>query len=344
MRIRTWLSIILVGALAGCGHGSAPLAKAAQAARVGARMQLPGTVSLLVQPQDGTKPIVDAIDGAASSVWLQIYMLTDTNVIEALVRAAARGLEVRVLMEESPYNPGNPNGGGLNTNKITAAALQARGVTVAFTNPAFAFTHAKSMLVDGTTAYVLTYNLTKAATEDNREFGVVCRDPSNVTELKKIFEADWARVPYRALNPDVVVSPENARWRIFGLMEAAQRELWVGVESLTDPEAVALLEAKHRAGVDVRVLVGGVKKMTSNLPPARELIAAGVPVRSQARPYLHAKYAISDGQAAYVGSINLSTNSLDENRELGLIVGDATVLGRLHETFAGDWNTAQPVN
>jgi phosphatidylserine/phosphatidylglycerophosphate/cardiolipin synthase-like enzyme len=287
--------------------------------------------------------VVDAIEGATRSVWLQIYLLTDPVVIDALARAAARGLDVRVLIEENPYNPGNPNG-GLSTNKVTAAALQARGVQVAYTSPTFAFTHAKSMLVDGATAYVLTYNLTKAATEDNREFGVVCRDPADVAELQQVFQADWARVPYRALNPDVVVSPENARWRIFGLMDAAQRELWVGVESLTDPEAVALLKAKHNAGVDVRVLVGGVKKMSSNLPPARELMAAGVPVRSQARPYLHAKYAIADGASAYVGSINLSTNSLDENRELGLIVGDGTTIGRLHDTFAGDWETAQPIN
>jgi phosphatidylserine/phosphatidylglycerophosphate/cardiolipin synthase-like enzyme len=306
-------------------------------------MQLPGTVSLLVQPQDGTKPIVDAIDGAGKSVWLQIYMLTDAAVIDALARAAARGLEVRVLLEENPYNPGNPNG-GLSINKTIAANMQQRGIQVNFTSDTFAFTHAKTMLVDGATAYVLTYNLTKAATESNREFGVVCRDPSNVNELIHVFEADWARVPYRALNPDVVVSPENARWRIFGLMESAQRELWVGVESLTDPEAVALLKAKHRAGVDVRVLVGDVKKMTSNMPPARELMAAGVPVMSQRRPYLHAKYAMADGATAYVGSINLSTNSLDENRELGLIVGDADTLGRLHQTFEGDWASAQALN
>jgi phosphatidylserine/phosphatidylglycerophosphate/cardiolipin synthase-like enzyme len=342
VRIRTWLSILLVGALAGCGHGNSPLARSAQATRAGVRAQAPGTVSLLVQPQDGAAPIVAAIDGATASVCLEIYMLTDASVIDALARAAARGIDVRVLIEENPYNPGNPNG-GLNTNKVTAAALQQRGVTVAFTSPTFNFTHAKTMLVDGRTAYVLTYNLTKAAAEDNREFGVVCRDPGDVAELAKIFEADWARVPYRALDPDVVVSPENARWRIFGLMDAAQRELWVGVESLTDPEAVALLKAKHKAGVDVRVLVGNVKKMSSNLPPARELMAAGVPVRSQGRPYLHAKYAIADGQGAYVGSINLSTNSLDENRELGLILDDGATIARLHDTFAGDWEAAQPI-
>lgn len=336
--------LLVLPAIPGCGAGPALRGEAArlQAGKAGARLHAPGHIAILTQPESGTRPVVEAIDGAQRSVWVQIYMMTDPQVIEALGRAAGRGLDVRVMLEESPYNPGNPNS-ALSGNQKVATQLEQLGVKVAWTNPAFNFTHAKSMLVDGNVAYVLSYNLTKAATEDNREFAIVDRAMSDVEEFKRIFLADWERRPYQPLDPDLVVSPNNARWRILGVMEQARKELLVGVEVISDPEVVATLIEKRRAGVDVRVLVGGVKKVPANLPAARALLAGGVPTRSQGRPYLHAKYVIADGQAAYMGSINFSTNSLDENRELGLLIAEAGAIETMRGTWFKDWEKAKDV-
>ena len=334
------LALAVVSPLAGCGKPLPVTGKARVAAAHAAQHHASGEQSLIVQPEAGTAPIVQAIATATTSVWLQIYMVTDTAVIEALCAAAARGIEVRVLLEDSPYNPGNPNA-ALSGNQALAKELTARGVQVTFTNPQFNFTHAKTMIVDGATAYVLTYNLTKAATESNREFGVINRSASDVAELKRIFLADWNREYYRPTDPDLVVSPDNARWRILGLMEQAERELLVGVEVISDPEALALLVSKRKAGVDVRVLVGGVNKVPANLPAFRYLAQNGVPVRSQSRPYLHAKFAIADHETAYLGSINLSTNSLDANRELGLILDEHDAIHTLRDVWLRDWEKAE---
>ena len=40
----------------------------------------------------------------------------------------------------------------------------------------------------------------------------------------------------------------------------------------------------------------------------------------QKSPYLHAKIIIRDGKNAYLGSHNLSTNSIDNNREVGILI------------------------
>jgi phosphatidylserine/phosphatidylglycerophosphate/cardiolipin synthase-like enzyme len=335
------IALALVLPLAGCGKAMPVVGQAkAVSAKHGAKHHAADYQSLIVQPEAGSSPIVRAIGGATRSVWLQIYMITDPAVIEALCQAAARGIEVRVLLEDSPYNPGNPNS-ALSGNKALAETLGERGVTVQWTNPQFNFTHAKTMIVDGDTAYVLTYNLTKAATESNREFGIINRSPSDVEELKRIFLADWNREAYRPTDPDLVVSPDNARWRILGLMEQARQELLVGVEVISDPEVLALLVAKRKAGVDVRVLVGGVKKVPANVPAFAYLAQNGVPVRSQSRPYLHAKFAIADHAVAYIGSINLSTNSLDENRELGLILDEHAAIHTLRDVWLADWQKAE---
>jgi len=64
--------------------------------------------------------------------------------------------------------------------------------------------------------------------------------------------------------------------------------------------------------------------------------------------YIHAKVIIADQgtatEAAYLGSINCSTNSLNNNRELGLILTDSTsstaasIIQSLNSTLTSDFS------
>ena len=56
---------------------------------------------------------------------------------------------------------------------------------------------------------------------------------------------------------------------------------------------------------------------------------------------MHAKIIVVDGVKAFVGSENISTQSLDQNRELGIIVSDTTILNKLQSTFQTDWGVSQ---
>jgi hypothetical protein len=44
-----------------------------------------------------------------------------------------------------------------------------------------------------------------------------------------------------------------------------------------------------------------------------------------------------------VGSENISTQSLDQNRELGMLVSDSGVLNTLQQAFQQDWGDSQAV-
>jgi cardiolipin synthase A/B len=50
---------------------------------------------------------------------------------------------------------------------------------------------------------------------------------------------------------------------------------------------------------------------------------------------------LADGQLAFVGSENFSATSLDDNRELGIMIADPTALATLNQTFQQDWSSAQ---
>jgi phosphatidylserine/phosphatidylglycerophosphate/cardiolipin synthase-like enzyme len=51
---------------------------------------------------------------------------------------------------------------------------------------------------------------------------------------------------------------------------------------------------------------------------------------------------VADGERAYLGSENLSSNSLDNNREVGLIVTDASSIAPIATTFDADFAAGTP--
>lgn len=56
-------------------------------------------------------------------------------------------------------------------------------------------------------------------------------------------------------------------------------------------------------------------------------------VTIQKKPYVHTKLIIVDQEYAIIGSMNLSANALDNNREIGIIVKDKDLIGKLVKGF-----------
>jgi phosphatidylserine/phosphatidylglycerophosphate/cardiolipin synthase-like enzyme len=69
----------------------------------------------------------------------------------------------------------------------------------------------------------------------------------------------------------------------------------------------------------------------------RTLRRFGVRVRKQKNLRVHAKLLIVDDKRALVGSMNIDRSAFDLRRELGIIIDDPAVVGRLEEVFASDW-------
>jgi phosphatidylserine/phosphatidylglycerophosphate/cardiolipin synthase-like enzyme len=52
---------------------------------------------------------------------------------------------------------------------------------------------------------------------------------------------------------------------------------------------------------------------------------------------MHAKTIIADSARAYVGSENLTANSLDHNREMGILLTDKALVETIERTALADW-------
>jgi phosphatidylserine/phosphatidylglycerophosphate/cardiolipin synthase-like enzyme len=59
---------------------------------------------------------------------------------------------------------------------------------------------------------------------------------------------------------------------------------------------------------------------------------------------LHAKVLLADKSRAVVGSINLTSSSLDERRELAIQLSDPDVIDRLVTVVHHDWQSSHPLD
>lgn len=333
-------------ALAGCASASSVSASsfAACTSTSGPACAVgPGAsqLQLFVEPQAGVRPITDAIRAARRSIWIEMYILTDTSVINALENAANRGVDVRVMLEPHPieFSPVSV--------QETMDKLKAANIKVNTANPAFQLTHAKMMLIDGSTLFLITANFSKAAlggSKDgaNREYLLEDTESQDIQEIQNIFTADWNRKTPTLSDANLLVSPINARVKLLDLINSASSSLQIENEEMQDQQIEDALARAARRGVSVAVVLpapsGGTDNNSAGVAVLRK---AGISVRYDRQLYIHAKLMIVDGTRAYVGSENFSAASLDLNRELGLIVAAPQIIQMLEAAFMTDYAASQ---
>lgn len=289
----------------------------------------------MVLPDQDATPILEAIRAARRRIWIEMYLLTASEAVAALVQAHASGVEVRVLLEPAPY-------GDEAANQAAFAVMSTNGVDVRWTHRPVGLVHTKLMLIDGTTAWVMTLNLTASGLRGNREYVVVDHDPTEVRRAEAIWSADAIGAEsapgaegvtgWRAL----LVSPINARARLGGCISAARTSILVEVEELSDGDLVARLASTAADGVLVTVVAPATNRSLATTAALKKLAAEGVTVRVLLAPTVHGKAMVVDGRQVYLGSMNLTRASLDDNREVGLLWSDSAAAARVSSVIAGD--------
>src|SRR5271154_2226526 len=107
--------------------------------------------SVIVMPDDTSKPILDAVNGAKKSLRVKMFIFSDPALLQAVIAAKKRGLIVRIML-----NPARRDGESENTE--SRKKLEAGGVEVIDSSPDYDVTHEKSLVVDDTTAFVKSLN------------------------------------------------------------------------------------------------------------------------------------------------------------------------------------------
>jgi cardiolipin synthase len=297
-------------------------------------LQFTREVRILVEPSDDAAGLIGAIQGATTSVHMEMYLLTSTAITGALLARSAAGLDVEVLLNET-----FPASDGVSaTNAGSFHELQAGGVKVRWAPAGFTYTHEKAVIVDGKVAWIMTMNATSSSATDNREYLAVDGDTADVAEAEALFAADFTST---SLSPrgKLVVSPTNSQVELVSLLQMAGSTIDMEAEELSDEAIVGALIAAARRGVQVRAVLADA----SSTLQASTLKAAGVALVTYGALYVHAKSIVVDGAYAYVGSANFSAGSLGRNRELGVLLDAASEVSKVATTTARDFAGGTPL-
>ena len=274
-------------------------------------------MELIVQPADGIKATLSAVEEAKSSIDVVIFRFDLKPLEKALNAAVKRGVNVRALIAHTN------SGGDKRLRQLELRMLDA-GATVTRTADDLVRYHSKMMIIDRDELHVYGFNYTGLDLK-SRSLGIVTRDKKYVQEAFRLFEADAARQDFEPSVDGLVVSPEHAREQLATFIKRTKKSLVVWDPRLTDPQMLRLLHQRAKAGVDIRI-IGKVAKRGSDL-------------RVQKMPggRLHVRAMVRDGEEAFVGSQSLRALELDGRREVGLMTKDAKVVKGVLEVFESDW-------
>lgn len=305
--------------------------------------------------------IVMDIDRAVHHCHLLYYIWMPAGrgvlVGEALIRAAARGVECRVLVDAV--------GSGRFLRSDLAARMRSGGVRVAAALPVNPFrtllsrmdlrNHRKITVIDGHTAYCGSQNLTDETfrSRKRRKTGpwidtTVRIVGPGVHPLQTVFLRDWACEgveeigPLQVYFPEVPAAgqslvhvipsgpgpqPEAIHQALLAMLFSAQNEIIMTTPYFVPDEATkaALLNASLR-GVRVTLVLPDVLDAVIVAAASRshyeDLLEAGVRIMHHTAGLLHAKTAVIDQHLAVVTSANLDMRSFWLNFEISLFVYD----------------------
>jgi phosphatidylserine/phosphatidylglycerophosphate/cardiolipin synthase-like enzyme len=130
-----------------------------------------------------TREIVDEIDSAKVSLLVQAYEFTSYPIIDAIIRANDRGVDVSIILDQD--NDRAKRSG----QESIAAHLIARGLFVLIDNRHIA--HNKVMVIDGKDVITGSFNFTVAAQDRNAENVLFIRD--NAMIAKAYGDYFWRR-------------------------------------------------------------------------------------------------------------------------------------------------------
>jgi cardiolipin synthase A/B len=335
------------------------------------------TLELLNNGDAFYPPMLAAIDSAEHSITIEAYIYWAGEIgarfAEALARRARAGCCVKILLDAI---------GSASIGSDILAVLDAGGCQVAWYNPIRWYTlgrvnnrtHRKSLIIDGEIAFTGGAGIADhwrgnaSGPGEWRDMQVRLEGPA-VVPLQTGFAHNWQQTTGELLTGDayypvidrrgplavqtLLSSPEtgasNVRTMYYLSIVCARESIYIANPYfLPDPVAIeTLIEAKQR-GVDVRVMVSGIRNDNwlarhNSVRLFGRLLAAGIEIQEFNRTMLHHKTMVVDGQWVTVGTTNFDNRSFAHNEESNVCFFDRRLAGQLYATFLDDLKGSERV-
>lgn len=342
--------------------------------KLGRLPALPGNSIEFLDDYDGTiDRLVADIDQARHHVRLVVYIFADDaigrRVINALARAAARGVACNVLIDAF---------GSHRWSRHVIRRLTDAGVTAELALPRRLIrgrtrrdmrNHRKLFIVDGIIGYAGSQNIVDKDFRPgitNRELVVRTTGPV-VAAMSAVFLADWfleteilldarAEIPGPAGDAGAQLLPSGADYPLEGFetlliwqIHAAKKRVIITTPYLIpDQGLIGAMRTAALRGVQVDLIVSAVADQAlvslAQHSYYTELLNDGIRIHRFEGYLLHAKNVSIDGRLAIIGSSNVDIRSFQLNEEVSLLLFDGPSVARLEKIQSGYIQNSTPVS
>lgn len=314
--------------------------------------------------------LLDEIEKARHHVHLEFYIWRDDSTgkkfLDALARAAKRGIEVRLLVDEI---------GSMEVKSgFFKPLLKAGGHfswfwSLHFLRHRFFINlrnHRKVAIIDGKVAYIGGMNIGMEYLGEDKKFGY-WRDSQLrlegpcVSQLQEVFADDWffatdekllepAYYPeQKTVGSQIVQVVEDGpdsesgplHMTCLSLISRAEKKVWIETPYFV-PYWPLILQLQMAAlrGVDVRLFLSGKLDHPYLLFISRsyyeELLNAGVRIFEYQKGIMHSKLMVVDGVWSFAGSANMDIRSFRLNFEINVAVHDNEMAQKIEQLMISD--------
>lgn len=338
----------------------------ALADRVVSSSLVPGNRILPLENGENAYPVMlAAINGATRSINLCTYIFdgdaAGRQFLDALKMAAARGVDVRVIIDSLGEKYSRPT-----IHKFLNGSLVKVGRFLPLRQGGYINlrNHRKLLVVDGLTGFTGGMNIGDRHMVDRVGGTPVVKDMHFqvegpvVSDLQRVFLEDWYFVTgelikaknffplipaggnavVRAVSDGPDKEFRKLSWIIMGAISCARNRVMIMTPYfIPDRPLISALITAALRGVEITLLLPA----KNNLPFVHwasrdylwELLQHGIRIYYQPPPFVHTKLLLVDDIWSLIGSANLDPRSLRLNFEFNLEVYDAELSGQLVEKF-----------
>ena len=157
-----------------------------------------GTVDVAFSPDGGvTGMITDEISNAEKSIHVQAYSFTSHEIIDALINAKRRGVDVRIIIDKSNVTGEGKDSSRSQKEKELMDSIVDSGIPMKVDYD-FKIAHSKIMIIDDIDVITGSFNFTHSAEHDNAENCLILHGNKQLAdEYLKNWQWRWdATEPY----------------------------------------------------------------------------------------------------------------------------------------------------
>ena len=159
--------------------------------------------------------------------------------------------------------------------------------------------------------------------------------------IEKLFQKDWnwEHISKKNIHPNILFCPIDCREKIEFLLKNTKKSLFWFQQYITDENIKKIITKKITDNVKVQLKLPNkdwnkiLQKELGNLSTTKKPGLLSEAVLLFENPYIHSKTFLIDDKYLILGSMNMSSNSLNNNREIWIVIMDKKIIEQWKKEF-----------